>query len=107
MIFVSHTWRDFFYHKGGAHIDGVIKVAHSFEHMRPELVGNQREFVVSNQSGGSLVVDKVGQIKPAIEKTDPAVREILGEVKNLEDQGYHSEVADASFQILAVVNWDV
>ena len=47
-----------FAHKGGAHIDGVMKVSHSFEHMDPTLVGNKRDFIVSNQSGGALVLAK-------------------------------------------------
>ena len=38
-----------FAHKGGAHIDGVMKVAHSLEHIEPEAVGNERRFLVSDQ----------------------------------------------------------
>ena len=42
-----------FSHKGGAHIDGVMKVAHSFEHVDPALVGASRQYILSDQSGGS------------------------------------------------------
>ncbi len=90
-----------FAHKGGAHVDGVMKLARSFEHMDPSLVGNGRDFVVSNQSGGSLIWDKLRAIKSDIDRRSPAVADILAEVKRLEDEGYHFELADGSFQLLA------
>ena len=52
-----------FAHKGGAHIDGVMKVSRSFEHIDPHAVGNDRVFVTSDQAGGSLVVEKLKAIK--------------------------------------------
>jgi 2-isopropylmalate synthase len=90
-----------FAHKGGAHIDGVIKLARSFEHMDPALVGNGRDFVVSNQSGGSLIWDKIKAIKPDVDRRSPEVADVLAEVKRLEDEGYHFELAEGSFQLLA------
>jgi 2-isopropylmalate synthase len=90
-----------FAHKGGAHIDGVRKVTRSFEHIDPEEVGNVRDFIVSNQSGAGLVLDKIKKIKPSADKRDPQVQKILATMKNLESQGFHYEVADGSFQLLA------
>jgi 2-isopropylmalate synthase len=90
-----------FAHKGGAHIDGVMKVARSFEHIDPALVGNARDFIVSNQSGSSLVWDKIRAIQPDLDKRSPQVAAILAEVKEKEEEGWHFEIADASFQILA------
>jgi 2-isopropylmalate synthase len=90
-----------FAHKGGAHIDGVMKIARSFEHVDPALVGNAREFVVSNQSGSSLILDKINAIAPNLDKRSPEVSAILADVKQKEDDGYHFEIADASFQLLA------
>ncbi len=90
-----------FSHKGGAHIDGVIKVTRSFEHIEPESVGNKRDFIVSNQSGSGLVLDKIKKIKPEATKKDPEVMEILETLKKMEEDGYHFEVADGSFQLLA------
>ena len=90
-----------FAHKGGAHVDGVMKLARSFEHMDPSLVGNGRDFVVSNQSGGSLIWDKLRAIKPDVDRRSPEVADILATVKRLEDEGYHFELADGSFQLLA------
>jgi 2-isopropylmalate synthase len=90
-----------FAHKGGAHIDGVMKIARSFEHIDPALVGNARDFIVSNQSGSSLVWDKIHAIVPDLDKRSPQVAAILADVKQKEDEGYHFEIADASFQLLA------
>lgn len=90
-----------FAHKGGAHIDGVLKVARSFEHIDPALVGNERELIVSEQSGGSLVAARLAGIAPDLDKKDPRVAAILKSVKDLESDGWHFEVAEASFQLLA------
>jgi 2-isopropylmalate synthase len=90
-----------FAHKGGAHVDGVMKLTRSFEHMDPALVGNGRDFVVSNQSGGSLIWDKLRAIVPDLDRRSAEVADILAEVKRMEDEGYHFELADGSFQLLA------
>lgn len=90
-----------FAHKGGMHIDGVLKVASSFEHVDPSMVGNARELIVSDQSGGSLVTARLASIAPDLEKSDPRVAEILREIKEMESEGWHFEVAEASFHLLA------
>lgn len=90
-----------FAHKGGMHIDGVLKVSRSFEHVDPATVGNERELIVSDQSGGSLVTSRLATIAPDLEKSDPRVAEILREIKEMESEGWHFEVAEASFHLLA------
>ncbi len=90
-----------FAHKGGAHVDGVMKVAHSFEHIEPEAVGNERRFLVSDQSGGATIVNKLRRFLPDIEKKDPQVGQILERVKQLEHQGYQFEAAEGSFELMA------
>lgn len=90
-----------FAHKGGMHIDGVVKVARSFEHTDPAMVGNERELIVSDQGGGALVAARLAEIVPDLDKKDPRVSEILQEVKELESSGWHFEVAEASFHLLA------
>ncbi|MEC7226640.1 MAG: citramalate synthase, partial [Candidatus Latescibacterota bacterium] len=90
-----------FAHKGGAHIDGVMKVAHSFEHIDPEWVGNERRFLVSDQSGGATIVSKLKRFLPDIDKGDPLVGKVLERVKMLENQGYQFEAAEGSFELLA------
>lgn len=91
-----------FAHKGGAHIDGVLKVQHSFEHLNPAAVGNEREFVISDQAGGALIVGRLEEVVPSLDKKNPAVGEILNLVKAREDLGYRYETAAASFELLAL-----
>ncbi len=89
-----------FAHKGGAHIDGVMKVSRSFEHINPHAVGNDRVFVTSDQAGGSLVVEKLKLIKPGIDKRDPIVVKLLACIKERENTGWHFDSAEASFKML-------
>lgn len=89
-----------FAHKGGAHIDGVMKVSRSFEHIDPYSVGNSRVFVTSDQAGGSLVVEKLQAIKPGIDKRDPIVTQLLATIKEKENAGWHFDSAEASFKML-------
>lgn len=93
--------RSAFAHKGGAHIDGMLKSQSSFEHIDPAIVGNERQYLLSDQSGTATVVEKLRKFYPEITKHDPNVREILARVKAMESEGYHFEVAHASFELLA------
>ena len=90
-----------FAHKGGAHIDGVMKVPRSFEHVSPESVGNQRRFLVSDQSGGSTIVSKLRGFLPKVSKKDPLVADVLERLKQLEHEGYQFEAAEASLELMA------
>jgi len=90
-----------FAHKGGAHIDGVVKEHRTFEHVEPGRVGNERRFLVSDQAGGAVIVAKLQKLYPDLQKKDPFVREVLERVKKLEHEGYQFEAADASFELLA------
>ena len=90
-----------FAHKGGAHVDGVMKISRSFEHIDPEAVGNSRRFLVSDQSGGGVIVSKLEKLKPGIKKQDPEVRAVLDAVKLKENEGYVFEAAEGSFEVLA------
>jgi 2-isopropylmalate synthase len=90
-----------FAHKGGAHIDGVLKVAHSFEHINPEAVGNTREFITSDQAGGALIAEKLSKILPNIDKKSPVAAELLEIVKQKENQGFAFDTAEGSFEMLA------
>jgi 2-isopropylmalate synthase len=90
-----------FSHKAGAHADGVRKARQSFEHISPDHVGNQRQFVVSDQAGSSTMLEKLNIIRPGIDKKDPDVKKVLLKIKELEANGYQFEAADGSFELLA------
>ena len=90
-----------FSHKGGAHIDGVLKNQKTFEHIDPALVGNERRYVLSDQAGRSTIVEKLQKMKPRLDKSDPVVKGLLQQIKDLEYKGYQFEAAEGSFQLLA------
>lgn len=65
-----------FAHKGGMHIDGVEKDASTFEHVQPELVGNQRRFLMSEVSGRTNILAKVRRFDGTLSKNSPEISEI-------------------------------
>lgn len=89
-----------FAHKGGIHVNAVEKVAHSYEHIVPEVVGNRRRVLVSDLSGRSNILMKAHELGMDLNKDTPEVREILQQLKQQEHAGYEYEAADGSFHIL-------
>ncbi len=90
-----------FAHKGGMHIDAVLKRPDSFEHINPETVGNERRLLVSDYAGRSTVLYKLQKLWPDLERDDPLVAEVLSAVKQHEYAGYQYEAAEASLELLA------
>lgn len=89
-----------FAHKGGMHIDAVIKNPESFEHIKPELVGNNRRILMSEVSGKSTVVKKIQRVAPWISKDSSEAQGIIDKLKQLEYEGYQFEGADSSFELM-------
>ncbi len=89
-----------FAHKGGMHVNAVQKVAHSFEHIPPETVGNRQRILISELSGQSNVLMKAEDLGLPVEKGSDEALEILAHVKELEEQGYEFEAAEASFELM-------
>ncbi|PZV11006.1 MAG: citramalate synthase [Leptolyngbya sp.] len=89
-----------FAHKGGIHVSAVERNPLTYEHMQPEIVGNRRRIVISEQSGLSNILAKARSFGIELEKQDPTCRQILQRLKNLESEGYQFEAAEASFELL-------
>tara|TARA_B100001057_G_scaffold186729_1_gene187513 strand:+ start:346 stop:1938 length:1593 start_codon:yes stop_codon:yes gene_type:complete len=89
-----------FAHKGGVHADAAVKVKHSYEHIKPELVGNSTRVLVSDMSGRGSVMMKAQEIGLDIDARAPEVKNFIEELKELEFRGYGYEAADASFKLL-------
>ncbi len=87
-----------FAHKGGLHIDAIRKNQKTYEHISPELVGNERRFLISELSGASNVLDKLEKKKIVSDRQ--VARAILQKVQELEKEGYQFETAEASFDLL-------
>jgi 2-isopropylmalate synthase len=87
-----------FAHKGGMHVHAVNRASESYEHIRPEVVGNERRVLVSELSGRSNIVAMT--TKYNIENDKALMDKILAEVVRLENLGYQFEAAEASFDLL-------
>ncbi len=91
-----------FSHKGGMHIDGVMKNTASFEHVPPETVGNRRRLLISEVAGRSAVAEKLQHIDVDIDRDSEGLAEFADTIKELERQGYQFESAGASMEIRAL-----
>src|SRR5207248_2360142 len=87
-----------FAHKGGMHTHAVSKVAHSYEHIDPASVGNERRFLVSELSGQSTILSKTAKYQVSQDRS--LMKQILERVQDLENEGYEFEAAEASFDLL-------
>lgn len=89
-----------FTHKGGLHVHAVQKLARTYEHVDPALVGNERVISISDMSGQSNVLARAEALGLELRKGSPVVNAVLAEVKRLESEGYEFEAAEASFELL-------
>jgi 2-isopropylmalate synthase len=89
-----------FAHKGGIHASGVKSESRTYEHIRPELVGNIQRIVVSELSGKSTLTLKARELGFDLDANPDQLRDILKRIKELEHVGYQFEAADGSFEIL-------
>ncbi|MHA1598290.1 MAG: citramalate synthase [Alphaproteobacteria bacterium] len=90
-----------FAHKGGLHVSAVEKDPRCYEHIDPEVVGNQRHIVVSDQSGRANILARFRDIGLKVDSDDPKVSELVETVKRREFNGYAYDGAEASFELLA------
>lgn len=88
-----------FAHKGGMHVHAISKSAETYEHIAPELVGNERRILISELAGRSNIAAMTSAMGMAADRT--AQELILARVVELENQGYQFEGALASFDLLA------
>ena len=89
-----------FAHKGGVHIDAVLKHTSSYENIDPALVGNTRILSVSELSGRSAIIEEASKLGIALSKKDSKINNILTEIKDKESKGYYFEIARASIHLI-------
>lgn len=92
--------RSAFAHKGGVHISAVERNPLTYEHLDPVLVGNRRRVLVSDLSGRATIKKKAEDYGLKIQRNDPVAMKVLEEIKDLENQGYQFDAAEASFELL-------
>lgn len=89
-----------FAHKAGIHVSAVRKHPETYEHIRPELVGNSQRVLVSDLAGKSNILRKASEFGIKLDPDSPQVQDIVTELKELENQGFQFEGAEASFELL-------
>lgn len=94
-----------FAHKGGIHVSAILRHPETYEHIRPDLVGNYQRVLVSDLSGKSNIVRKIKDFKLNIDPDSPKVLEVVKELKQLENQGFQFEGAEASLELLIKKNF--
>lgn len=95
--FVGHSA---FAHKGGVHVAAVLKESATYEHIRPELIGNRQRVLLSDLSGRGNILYKLKQHGLDERLGEEARRELLERIKHLEYQGYELEAAEGTFELL-------
>jgi 2-isopropylmalate synthase len=91
-----------FAHKGGVHVSALLKNSSTYEHIKPELVGNKQRVLVSELSGVSNLRYKAEELNLDIDLDSPQARAVIEKIKQLEHQGYQFEGAEASLELLVM-----
>ncbi len=94
--FVGHSA---FAHKGGVHIDAMLKNPLAYEHIDPTIVGNHRRFVTSELAGKMPIILRAKKMNIDLDKKSPESQELLKKLQAMEHAGYQFEAADASFEL--------
>lgn len=89
-----------FAHKGGIHVSAVMRDSDTYEHIKPEAVGNKRRVLVSDLSGKSNIVFKADELGVDLESDKDKIPEIVQQLKQLEHEGYEFEAAEGSLELL-------
>jgi 2-isopropylmalate synthase len=94
----AYVGNSVFAHKGGLHASAVARSADLYEHVVPSSVGNGTRVVVSEMAGRTTLAMKAAEL--GLELDGEALGRVLDELKRLEHEGYHFEVADGSLELL-------
>ena len=89
-----------FAHKGGIHVSAIRKNSETYEHIKPEIVGNSQRILISDLSGKSNVLHKAKEFGIDVEAGEPKIQKILKTLKESENLGFQYEGAEASFELL-------
>jgi 2-isopropylmalate synthase len=92
--------RSAFAHKAGLHVSGIQRNVHTYEHIDPAVVGNDRRVLLSELSGRANILYKTREFGLGAELSPDQIDTLLEELKRLEGLGYTFDGADASFELL-------
>ena len=86
-------------HKGGVHIDAMLKNPIAYEHVDPQIIGNHRRFVTSELAGKMPILMRAKEFNVHLDKQSPEAKKLLAILQEKEHDGYQFEAADASFEL--------
>jgi len=86
-----------FAHKGGIHVAAVEKIAASYEHIDPSIVGNSRQILVSELSGRSNVRMLAADLGIKVHGQE---LQLLEQIKELESTGFQFENAEGTVELM-------
>ncbi|UCG39028.1 MAG: citramalate synthase [bacterium] len=95
-----YVGRSAFAHKGGVHVSAMQRNRRTYEHIDPSLVGNRTRVLLSDLSGRSNIIFKAREFGVEVDEKDPAISQVLEQVKDLENRGFLYESAEGSFELL-------
>jgi 2-isopropylmalate synthase len=88
-----------FAHKGGTHVNAVVKYVMSYQHIDPSLVGNETRVLVSELAGKDNIAVKRREF--GLEGLSrEQERAVLQRIKDLENAGFAFESAEASIDLM-------
>ncbi|MBI5741480.1 MAG: citramalate synthase [Nitrospirae bacterium] len=89
-----------FAHKGGIHVSAILRHPETYEHIRPDVVGNQQRVLISDLGGKGNIIKKAKEFNLRVDPDSPEITHIAKQMKELENQGFQFEGAEASFELL-------
>ena len=96
----AYVGQSSFAHKGGVHVNAVLKDSKTYEHISPHLVGNRQRVLLSDLSGKGSILYKLKQHGLEDRLDDAARRQLLERIKEMEFQGLELEAAEGTFELL-------
>lgn len=87
-----------FAHKGGIHVSAMLKAEESYQHIDPTLIGNKKRALVSEVAGKSNILYKAAEF--GLETNTEDAKQLLGKIKQMENEGYTFEGAEASVHLM-------
>jgi 2-isopropylmalate synthase len=89
-----------FAHKAGLHASAIKVSPELYNHLDPEVVGNDMRILVTEMAGRASVELKGRELGVDLAGQADAVGRVVDQVKVLEADGWSFEAADASFELL-------
>jgi 2-isopropylmalate synthase len=98
--FMPFVGSNAFSHKAGFHVNALSKWKDSYQHVKPEAIGNQLRITVSELSGKQNIVLKAKELGLELSKDGAEAQKLLDQVKKQESLGFQYDQAEASFELL-------